>query len=144
MKEFKFKGDWEFKLNLNEFFNSNYRWSKKMDPQNAKPNVKIVDLKSYDPDPLKEQINTINFIINNESRVLESICKELVPINNDYGERSGEYDWFPERLTPENLGEVLLIQEISILKEHKDDQAYYELSCGYKGCLLYTSDAADE
>jgi hypothetical protein len=133
MKEFTFNGDWEFKLNLNDFFNSNLRWRLNMDPQNAKPNVKIVDLKSYDPDPLKEQINTINFIINNESRVLEAICKALVPINNDYGERCGQYDWFPERLTAENLGEVLLIQEISILKEHKDDQAYYELSCGYKG-----------
>ena len=133
MKEFTFNGDWEFKLNLNEFFNSNLRWRENMDPQNAKPNVKIVDLKSYDPDPLKEQINTINFIINNESRVLEAISKALVPINNHYGERCGEYDWFPERLTAENLGEVLLIQEISILKEHKDDQAYYELSCGYKG-----------
>ena len=133
MKEFTFNGDWEFKLNLNEFFNSNLRWRENMDPQNAKPNVKIVDLKSYDPDPLKEQINTINFIINNELRVLEAICKALVPINNDYGEKCGQYDWFPERLTAENLGEVLLIQEISILKEHKDDQAYYELSCGYKG-----------
>lgn len=133
MEEFTFNGDWEFKLELKEFFSSNLKWSDKMDPQRAKPNVKIVDLKSYDPDPLKEQINTINFIINNESKVLDAICKALVPINNHYGEMCGEYDWFPERITTENLGEVLLIQEISILKEHKDDQAYYELSCGYKG-----------
>lgn len=133
MKEFKFNGDWEFKLDLEEFVNSNLKWSKQMQENSAKVKVKIIDSKNYDPDPLKEQLNTINFIINEELTVLESTAQALLPINNYYGEMCGEYDWFPLKLTTENLGEVLLIQEISILKEHKNDQAYYELSCGYKG-----------
>lgn len=133
MEEFIFNGDWEFKLDLKGIFNSNLNWRDKMDPQRAQPNVKIVDSKSYDPDPLVEQINTLNYIINNEEKVLESACKALNPINQDYGERCGMYDWFPKELNPENLGKVLLIQEISILKEHKNNLSYYELSCGYKG-----------
>ncbi len=133
MEEFTFNGDWEFKLDLKTIFNSNLNWRENMDQQYAQPNVKIVDYKSYDPDPLDEQLNTLNYIINNDEKVLESVCKALDPINQDYGERCGMYDWFPKDLSPENLGKVLLIQEISILREHKDDQAYYELSCGYKG-----------
>ncbi len=133
MKEFTFNGDWEFKLDLKTIFNSNLKWRENMDQQYAIPNVKIVDYKTYDPDPLPEQLNTLNYIINNEEKVLESTCKALNPINQDYGERCGMYDWFPKDLNPENLGKVLLIQEISILREHKDDFSYYELSCGYKG-----------
>jgi len=132
MNEFKFNGDWEFSLKLNEF--SKLKAASKTQYEGSDlTQFKIIDYRSYDPDPLAQQIAAINFIINNEAAFIESILLASHNINAHYIERSGEDDWIPKPLNVESLGQLLSIGTISILTEHKDNVAYIQMDCGYKG-----------
>ena len=137
MERFNFTGDWEFGMDLKEFIKSNSNWGDNLslNRNDISIRVKIVDFKSYDPDPLKEQENTLNYILNNQTSVIESLCKAVDKINIDFGERVGMYDWFPAKMNPQNLGKILLVRELEILIEHKNNFAYYQYSCTYKGDL---------
>ena len=133
MEKFNFNGDWEFKIELQDFAKSNSNWINSLgrNKGNNAISVRIKDFKSYDPDPLVQQENTLNYIINNQPKVINALCKAIDIINDDYGERTGMREQLPDKMTPQNLGKVLLVSQIIILTEHKDDYAYYEYSCEY-------------
>lgn len=135
MKKFEFTGDWEIKLNLESFIESNLNWG-----ENQKRNIgkdlielKIIDKKNYDPDPHIEQMNSIEYIVNNQERVLEDLCKSFNTINKKYGEYCGEHDWYPDILTITNLGSIFFISEIAILVEHKNERSYIQFTGEYAG-----------
>ena len=135
MTKFNFNGDWEYKMNLPEFMKSNKHWYEDPDP-NFKPkliNLKILDQRTLDPDPLPQQLDTIHHLINNEKKILKSLNKAFVSINKTYGEYCGEHDWYSNDRTADKLGTVFLVSEIVILTEHKDGHCYIEFSGEYKG-----------
>lgn len=134
MEKFKFNGEWEFEMELSELIKSNSNWSNSLGQKkkNKAISIKIRDFRSYDPDPLKEQENTLNYLMNNQSKVIDALCKAMDTINDDYGERTGMRKRLPAKMNPQNLGEVLLINEILILTDHKEHQAYYGYTCEYK------------
>ena len=133
MKKIEFNGEWEIKLDLEKFIDSNNKWNENQKPNKNPINLKIQDQKNYEPDPLDEQLNAIEFLINNQVEVLENLCRAFDVINEKYGESSGEHDWYPKHLTIDNLGLIFFISEIEILVEHKDNHAYVQFSGGYKG-----------
>ena len=135
MKKFEFTGDWEMKLNLEIFIDSNAKWgdNQKRDDNKALINLKIIDKKSYEPEPLEEQINTIEYIINNQVKVLEDLCISFNTINKKYGEYCGGHDWYPDVLTINNLGSIFYISEVAILVEHKNKKSYIQFTGEYAG-----------
>jgi len=123
------------KLNLEKFIDSNSKWGdnqNRNDTQNL-INLKIIDKKNYEPDPLDEQINSIEYIINNQEKVLEDLCASFNTINKRYGEYSGEHGWYPDVLTVNNLGSIFYISEVVILVEHKDEKSYVQFNGEYAG-----------
>ena len=135
MTEFTFNGDWEIKLNLEKFIDSNSKWgdNQKSSETPNHINLKIIDKKNYEPDPLDEQINSIEYIINNQEKVLEDLCASFNTINKKYGEYSGEHGWYPDVLTVNNLGSIFHISEVVILVEHKDEKSYVQFNGEYAG-----------
>jgi len=114
MKKFEFKGDWEMDMNLEAFMKSNLNWTEgsRQIQKKIAINVRIHDFNSYDPDPLEEQIETLNYIRENETLVVESLCAALDKINIVYGDGCGEHDWYPSKLSKETLGKIILIQGV--------------------------------
>ncbi|MDF1698374.1 MAG: hypothetical protein P1U56_21165, partial [Saprospiraceae bacterium] len=137
MEQFIFKGDWEFDLQLSMFMASNSNWGdhKRKTPELKPIRVVIKDEKNYDPDPIEEQIATVHYIMKNQMAVLNGLCSALDRINQQYAEWCGEDDWFPDKMSIATISDVLWISEITILTEHKDGRAYYEISCEYRGDL---------
>lgn len=135
MKKFDFEGDWEIKLNLDNFIDSNKNWPENPNRNTSQDsiNIKFIDRRNFEPDPLKEQINSIEYIINNQNIVLENLCVAFNTINKKYGEYCGEHDWYPDTLSIDNLGSIFYLSEIAILAEHKDGQSYIQFNGEYKG-----------
>lgn len=140
MEEFIFNGDWEFTLLLKGFSKiySENDPNKKYNEHYLKlmkgyiP-IKIIDDRSYDPDPFPEQLNTLKKIRENQDRFIQNVLKAMEVINADYVGRCGIASWIPDPLTVYSLGQLLTIQEIRILREHKNGIAYTQLECGYRG-----------
>ena len=135
MERFKFNGEWEYELDLQKFMKSNSKWGENIGSKSLSCPIKlkIIDQKDFEPDPSKEQIDTINYIIANEKFVLDSLCKAFQTINKFYGDNCGEHDWYSNDLKYDKLGMVFLISEIEIFTEHKNGKAYFQLSGEYKG-----------
>lgn len=134
MKKFKFNGDWEVKLHLEKFIESNSKWgSLHRTDDNTPITLKIIDKKDYNPEPIDEQIHSIEYIIDNQDKVLEDLCIAFNTINKKYGEYCGEHDWYPDVLTINNLGSIFYISEIAILVEHKNEKSYTQFTGEYSG-----------
>lgn len=136
MKSFKFKGDWVeqieltklSKLNSDKFFGYDGTKNQKELLSKSLITVRIDDEIDDNPDPRIEQINAINFILNNEDGILNSIFLamknviypfwKLVPDMeiNDY--------WFPKLEGMDDLYNILGMSEISISNILKDNLAY--------------------
>lgn len=135
MQNFTFNGNWEYELDLQDFKKSNANWNRNLGANyiDRPIKLKIHDLKNFDPDPLPEQLFTINYLLNNELRVLDDLCTAFSTINQHYGEMTGFHDWYSNDIKGHELGNIFLISEIEILKEHKNGSAYVQFSGGYKG-----------
>ena len=120
MKKFEFNGDWVIKLNLEKFNQSSI-------------DLRIIDQKNYKPDPSDEQLNTIEYLLENQDKVLEALCKSIDTINKQYAEWCGEDDWYTDNLTIHNLDSVFVITGIEILVEHKGNHAYIQFDGAYEG-----------
>jgi len=135
MEKFEFNGDWEIKLNIQKFIQSNSNWGENQKDQTIQEfiSLKIVDKKTLNPDPIEEQLNSIEYLIDNQDEVLKSLCKAFDKINKKYGEYCGEHDWYPENITINELGSIFYVSEISIFLEHKEGKSYMQFSGEYKG-----------
>lgn len=133
MKDFVFEGDWEIRMNLQKIIESNNKWGEYKSNKHELINLKIGDIKNLDPDPITEQLNAIQYIIQNQDDVLERLCNALNKINKKYGEYNEEHDWYPENLTVNNLGTIFYLSEIEILVEHKEGVSYLQFKGEYKG-----------
>lgn len=135
MNPFTFNGDWEIQLQLDRFLESNARWAehrgKKSTPRPI--TLRIHDRKDFEPDPLDEQLATVDYILNNEDEVLLSLSAALDIINQKYAEYTGEDDWFPKNVDPGNAGTIFYISEVDVFIENRDGQAYFQLSGEYAG-----------
>jgi len=120
---YKFNGDWEFKLKLAAFTRLYYEGAVE------EINLIIRDFLDEEIEPFSEQINTINYVIENQSliveKMLETIWKEWGKIFRDYS--LDDYNEFPSILVQDDLTKVINIKTIYIQALHKDGYSYFGL-----------------
>lgn len=138
MKDFKFSGDWSTYINLH-YFDTYY--SKKysangVELEKQKGNeVELVfadEYDDFDPDPKVEQINTINFLLDNKKQlsVIESIIEYLNEVIYPYYKEEifleEEYpQLYPQIATLEDFQKHFKLYQISIYTLNKEERAYY-------------------
>ena len=127
VKTFEFDGNWEFDLELSEFkkifsFSGNANNPKFRD----KFYIKFLDRRDYEPDPTKEQLNALQFIINNQTEIINSIYNHIsnivFPLHKTYID--DEEIFFPKITSSEGLSKVLGLNDIIIHLESKDSISY--------------------
>lgn len=142
MSNFEFIGDWSFNAQLDTLskIDSNYwQFNEKWKEHTALLSkglvpLTIVDKRDYDPEPLPEQILALNFLLSNESKLLDKITKCFIEkINPFYVDACGEDGWIPLSLNKSNIGELLRITSIRVTKESKNGVAYTIFGFEYRG-----------
>lgn len=142
MTPFEFKGDWEFVHQFEAFRGLQSRrgsyTSKDSDKEsNGIVNVTIFDELNDDTDPTEEQINSINFIINNPRKIKQSLFHalkiEYPKFKEMYGYDENDEDsrkWFPEVNSIDQFKKVFGVGNMFILLPHKEGFSYVGLECG--------------
>lgn len=142
MKPFEFEGDWEFEYEFEAFKGLQSRRcfytskdSKK--ESNGKVNVTISDELNDDTDPTEEQINSINFIIDNPNKIKQSLFNalgiEYPKLKEMYGYDENDKDsreWFPEVNSIDEFKKVFGVGNMFVLLPHKEGYSYVGLECG--------------
>ena len=120
---YTFNGNWGFKIELEKF--------KQLEFDNSSNEVEIVirDFLDDEMEPLNQQINTMNYVLNNQEVVvdslLDSIWKKWKEIYEDFS-IDDDKD-FPNIIKKNDLKKVISIRTIYIQPLHKNDFAYYGL-----------------
>jgi len=137
-----FNGDWFFDLELNEIatlHSDTWFMSEKQKVHKSKLNnglvpVQILDQRNYEPDPSMAQIATINYIIENQHKILiallNALITEIIPF---YVEAIDDDEWVPTLNTINDLGELIGIYSVLILPDEKKGSCYYRLDFEYLG-----------
>jgi hypothetical protein len=127
MNTYNFTGEWDFQLDLARFSETfTFDYIGYAAQKSSTINVKIIDVRNDNYLPEIEQINAINFIIQNQENLIKVIFKtlsnELIP---SYKEVIGENkDIFIPLKEITDLKNFLGIASISIFNRFKDDYAY--------------------
>jgi hypothetical protein len=138
MDPFVFQGKWRFpvelpllaKLRSDRFFKGLNRPKELALFEAGEVMVSFADNTSPDPDPLFEQLAALEFLLKKQELLLEGL---LVAVRNSifpvYLEgMDDEPECFPDLPSVEDLDQALGMQEIRILRLHKEGIAYIELS----------------
>lgn len=140
MRKFEFTGDWETSIKLPEFgkLNNTDFFSSHIKESVFDIAFEYETLRDNNPDPLKTQINTINFILNNETKILISIYNYFVeviyPRSKKYIPQNEYPHCYPTLESFDDLINVFSLNNIEILPESKDDYSY---------CTYYISSCLD-
>ena len=143
MEKFIFKGNWTPTIELKEFIcltNSELinRLLKEKQLQGLFK-VQITDFTDNNPDPFTEQINAVNFLINNQIKILKSLLNyiknEIYPKYKTFISQDEYPDSYPELNTIDDLFNLLAINEVFINTESKESSAYIVFS--FNSCLDY-------
>src|ERR1043165_7301202 len=127
MSTFKFKGDWKFDLELNQISDSfTFDRVGKPNRRRDKIAIQIIDVRDENPLPESPQINAINFIIDNQGLLINSIFKHLSNfIIPKYQDRiDDDPDTSIKLTTIDDLKNHLGINRIYIFNKWKDAFAY--------------------
>lgn len=137
---FIFTGDWELKYQFKAFegFQSRqgYYTSKSSEkPSDGTVNLVIRDELNDETDPSFEQINAINYIIENpqiiQNTLLNAVHKEYENLKEAYGYDDDEIEeFFPKINDLNDYKNVFGIGNVFILTESKDGFAYVGFECG--------------
>jgi hypothetical protein len=138
MRDFKFTGDWETELHLDNltllqndrFFEGIYSKKIKEKLVQGLVDIKIFDGFDNNPDPTQEQLSTINFIQENELLLLDKIFDRVKTIVYPFMKTvmDDEERWFPKIETPKDLEKVLGLMSIDILNESKEGYSYFSIN----------------
>ncbi|HLO53636.1 MAG TPA: ankyrin repeat domain-containing protein [Saprospiraceae bacterium] len=142
MKLFEFKGDWEFEYQFEAFkglqSRRGYYTSNDSDTEsNGKVNVTIFDELNEDTEPTLEQINAIEYLIDNPDKIKQSLYKaleiEYPKFKEMYGYDENDEDsrkWFPKVNSIDEFKKVFGVGNLFILLPHKEGYSYIGLECG--------------
>lgn len=130
MNEYSFTGDWEFKMRLEELsdlFTFDLIDSPKRKREQV--DIKILDVKDDNPVPESQQIETINYLINNQEKIVNGIFitlqEKIIPhYKSVHGDDS---DIFTPINSKNDLSNYLGISSITIFNRFKNDIAYVML-----------------
>jgi len=121
IKDYKFDGKWQFNLKLkalNEFH---------LDRKEVEIKILILDFLDDSLDPYPEQIRCINYIIQNQSKIKNSILKEIWEKWNEIREDNeiDEWDDFPTIEKKNDIKTIIRVDEIYIHPFHKNGISYF-------------------
>lgn len=142
MDKYQFKGDWAFNLRLpgfskiySDYWFKNRRKNDLLDVlERGYVPFKIIDERTYEPEPTESQNNTIDYLIENEHSLVESIFEVFKgQINKQHVEWCGEEEWIPELDTVRDFGKLARIDNIQILTDNKDQFSYLRIDFEYLG-----------
>jgi len=138
---FEFKGDWKFELILEEFkiFKTHQHASSTDQACHGVFTIEIFDEFNSNPDPEEYQLNSINYLLNQENQVnilsnLLNYSKEVIYPHYKTFMSENEYpECFPKLKNIEDLNKLFAISSITIKRIGHMGHAYYILNCG--SCL---------
>lgn len=137
-QSYKFDGDWEFELEfpILSKINSEEWYSDDIDQilREGYVPILILDEKTLDPEPTNNQSNAIEYLLQNEEDLVNTIRDLFIhQINQKFVEWNGGDYWIPEMNSILDLGNLLRINKIQILVPHKKDISYKRIDFEYKG-----------
>ena len=156
MQSFKFNGNWETELELNNltklnnpiFFGGIYSQKAKSRLDSNKVELIINDGYDDNPDPTTEQFNTIDFIQKSDDilieKVFEKVRDEVYPFMKTMID--DREHWFPFLNTIQDLKNAVGLMSILVLTETKDNYAYFVINfhCSWDDehgfCVLFHKD----
>jgi hypothetical protein len=121
--EYKFDGNWSFQIELDSFNQLEY--------ENTSKSIEIIirDFLDEEFEPSSEQVNTINFLIDNHETIVECLLEKVwsnwKEICNDYSLKDNTE--FPKIESKNDLKKVICIKTIYIQPLHKNGFSYYGL-----------------
>ena len=136
MTPFEFNGNWEFEVQIEAIkgFQSrkgSYTSRDTDSPSDGTISITIEDELSDNPDPTKEQLNTIQFIIENQDEITRAIMKrakeELPEIIVNYGL---EDEPLFKVIDDNSLRKMIGISHIEILIPQRDGLSYFDVIGG--------------
>lgn len=137
---FQFTGDWEFTYYLKAFegFQNRIEFyhSKQSEIKDKNVVILINEVENNDPDPTSEQINSINYLIENQfvisNLLLEGLKLNYPKLQERYNEVDDE---FPNLSSFENFKKRFRILNIHILIPSKNNFSYmgFEFDCPWDG-----------
>lgn len=135
---FQFNGNWSFLLSLPGLAALNHESFLPRDSQNALHTqlqnglvgVTIEDAHTSDPDPLPEQVHTINWLQQNEAAVLQTLFVSLRDVIYPYYKTLMDADdeSFPPLETIADLKRAIGVPFVEISTWHREGLAYMSLS----------------
>lgn len=142
MKKFLFNGDWETKLQVQAFAGFLDRqsdivnWDKGV-PSDGTVKLCFIDDLGDDPDPLPQQIEAVNYLLEHQERIAEVICErvkaEYPDIMRNFGlEDFDEEEGFPKIKSNEDVKKAIGFSTIYVAMAHKDGIAYLGYGFGCK------------
>jgi hypothetical protein len=142
MKEFTFNGDWIFDqylptlstLHSDRWFRTEWTADHKAKLLSGYVPFRICDNKTYDPDPTSPQMKAIEYLLNNKEQIIKSLFHNFkYNINEYYAKMYEDYEWIPELNNEDDLGQIIFIENIFILIEHKEEISYCQIDVKYIG-----------
>jgi len=142
MTAFKFKGDWEFAYQFEAFKGlqsrrGTYTSRDSGQESDGTVNVSILEELNEETDPTEEQINSINFLIENPEKIQRTLFKaleiEYPKLKEQYGYVEEEEDsrkWFPEVKSLDEFRKVFGVGNLFVLMPQKENYSYVGLECG--------------
>jgi hypothetical protein len=131
---FKLNGDWSYEIELPAFFGFQERRgpyasiSSEM-PANGLVTIEFEDDLSDNPDPYVEQLNTLDFIFNNQEKIVHAIIEKILQIPEiRRSNRRNEKKY--QHIKYETVKSAMGIAAIIIKTVSKDYFSYYDIVCG--------------
>jgi hypothetical protein len=139
MSKFQFNGNWETPIKLEAFrgyVNSPESYGTLL-PTDTEPIITIIfeNLFSEEPDPLPEQLAALDYLIENQNKIRDSLLEKLAEdlpqmIKDWFPEVTQEtYYFFPNLEVDKSMKNYIWINTIYIFSCHKDGLAYFGF-CG--------------
>lgn len=134
--DFTFNGDWEYKIMLPKLAgfqqrDGSYTSLSSNEPGAGLITVEFEDDLSDNTDPYPEQLNTLQYIFENQERIADAIIKstlaELPEIIINYG--LGDEEEY-KNINREKIKSIIGFSSILIKLISKDDYAYFDISGG--------------
>jgi len=129
MRQFEFNGIWNPLIELPEFGKLNQTdLITKFHKADNLFSINIEDYHDYNPDPIDQQLNSINYIIDNEFEILNSIYlfikNEVYPKYRIFMSIDEYPECYPTLNNVRDLRELLALSEILLYTISKDEFSY--------------------
>ncbi|WP_090106765.1 ankyrin repeat domain-containing protein [Chitinophaga sp. CF118] len=132
---FELNGDWSYEIELSAFAGFQERRGPYASisselPTNGVVTIEFEDDLTDNPDPYVEQLNTLDFIINNQEKIVHVITEKTLQNLQDIRRFNAENEKKFQHIKYDNVKSIMGIAAINIKTASKDYFSYYDIVCG--------------